>query len=305
MQKRQMFGLTQINVILKYHFIMTEQERLIGEHPLPPHILGEWLAYTDHPTTVSKKHRKLEENNELRQKAIEDIADWIIIHHIQEYLMRNLYRKAALLEKYEFDKYVKHSNLLPTNDITQKGDVAEIILVEYLQKSTGLSPIIHKLRYNPNVEQSMKGDDVLLLNPDNVSEKIIYGESKYRSTPSKQVIEEAVSNLEGNKRLPVSIGFVANILYDQEKDALADKLMDLQVQLKDENLNVHNVGFLLSTKSTIPSKDTSTQVETHLTTTNPNLVFISLGLDNPLEIVEESFKLANERLFNIKQDGTN
>lgn len=77
--------------------------------------------------------------------------------------------------------------------------------------------------------------------------------------------------------------------------------MDLQSLLKTNNVDIHNVGFLLSTKSTItPSKDTSTQVEKHLNTINPNLVFVSLGLDNPIEIVEKSFKLANERLLKIK-----
>ena len=273
---------------------MTEQERLIGEHPQAPHILGEWLIHTDNPTTVSKKHRKLEENNGLRNQAINRIAEWIIEHHISEKKMKLLERKATLLQKHDFDEYVKSAKLLPTADITKKGNVAEIILVEYLQESTGLSPIIHKLRYNPNVEQSIKGDDVLLLNPSNVSEKIIYGESKFRSTPTEDAIKEAVSNLEGNKRLPISIGFVAEILYEQGNDSLADELMDLQVLLKGENTNVHNVGFLLS------SKTTSAQVERHLNTTNPNLVFISLGLNNPIEIVEESFKLANEVLLNIK-----
>lgn len=279
---------------------MTEQERLIGEHPQTPHILGEWLVHTDHPTTASKKHRNLKENNALRNQAIDNIADWIVSHHIIEQRIEALERKAQILQKHDFDEYVKSSNLLPSAEKTMKGNVAEIILVEYLRESSGLSPIIHKLRYNPNVNQAMKGDDVLLLNPDNIVEKIIYGESKYRSTPSKQVIEEAISNLEGSKRLPVSIGFVADRLYEIGNSELADQLMDLQNLLKDDRIGVHNVGFLLSTKSATPSKDTSTQIERHLNTTNPNLVFISLGLDNPIEIVEESFKLANERLLSIK-----
>ncbi len=273
---------------------MTEQERLIGEHPQTPNILGEWLKYTDHPATVSKKHRELEEDSSLRNQAICKIADWIIEHHISEKKINLLERKAMLLQKHNFDKYVESSKLLPTTDKTQKGNVAEIILVEYLQQSTGLLPIIHKLRYNPNVDQSMKGDDVLLLNPNNVVEKIIYGESKYRSEPTKDAIKDAVSNLEGNKRLPVSIGFVAEILYGQGNESLADKLMDLQVLLKDGNIILHNVGFLMS------GKTTSTKVERHLNTTNPNLVFVSLGLENPIEIVNESFKLANERLLSIK-----
>jgi hypothetical protein len=280
---------------------MTEQERLIGEHPATPHILGDWLAHTDYPTTVSKKHRKLDENNSLRNQAIDKIADWIVNHHIIEQKIGAIERKAQILQKHDFEEYVKSLNLLPSIEDTMKGNIAEIILVEYLQESTGFSPIIHKLRYNPNVNQAMKGDDVLLLNPDNVFEKIIYVESKYRSTPSKQAIEEAVSNLEGNKRLPVSIGFVADRLYEMGDSELADQLMDLQSLLKNNSIDVHNVGFLVSTKSTTtPSKDTSKQVEKHLNTTNSNLVFVSLGLDNPIEIVEESFKLANERLLDIK-----
>ncbi len=283
---------------------MTEQEKLIGEHPETTHILGEWLTHVDPPTDASKKHRKLEEDNRLRQRAIENIANWIIEHHIIEGRINRLKQKAQILQKHDFDKYVKSQDLLPTVEVTQKGNVAEIILVEYLKETTGLSPIIHKLRYNTNVEQSMKGDDVLLLNPDNVLEKIIYGESKYRSTPSKQVIEEAVSNLEGSKKLPVSIGFVANRLYEMGESALADELMDLQHLLRDDKIDVRNVGFLLSTKSATPSQDTATQVERHLNTTNPNLVFISLGLDNPIEIVNESFRLANEQLLNIKPNET-
>ncbi|HEY5591327.1 MAG TPA: Hachiman antiphage defense system protein HamA [Paludibacter sp.] len=284
---------------------MTEQEKLIGKHPESPHILGEWLTYVDQPTTAIKKHRKLTENIDLRRKAIDYIATWIIEHHIIEQKIDFLERKAQILQKYEFDKFVDFQHLLPTADITMKGNVTEIIFVEYLKESTNFTPFIYKLRYNPNVEQSMKGDDVLLFNPAKVFDKVIYGESKYRSEPSKNVVKEVIANLEEGKKLPVSIGFVANILYDQGDDVFADKLMDLQVLLKDEKFNVNNVGFLLSTKSTIPSKDTYTQVENHLNTTNPNLVFVSLGIDNPSEIVEESFKLARERLLNIKQDEAN
>ena len=278
---------------------MTEQEKLIGKHPEIPHILGHWTSYTDLPTSPNKKHRKLDEDIHLRQSAIDKISNWIIEHHIIDNKIQLLERKAKILQKHEFKQYVEISKLLPIALKTQKGNVAEIILVEYLKESTTFSPIIHKLRYNPNVEQSMKGDDVLLLNPENLHEKVIYGESKYRSTPSNQTIEDIISNLEGSKRLPVSIGFVANILYERKEDDLADQLMDLQALLNNGAITVHNVGFLMSTKSTTPSKDTASQVEKHLNTSNPNLVFLSLGLDNPLEIVEESFKLAADKLLKI------
>lgn len=278
---------------------MTEQEKLIGKHPEIPHILGHWTSHTDLPTNPNKKHRKLDEDIHLRQSAIDEISNWIIDHHIIDNKIKLLERKANILQKHEFQQYVETSKLLPTASKTQKGNFAEIILVEYLKESTTFNPIIHKLRYNPNVEQSMKGDDVLLLNPNNLQEKVIYGESKYRSNPSKQTIDEIISNLEGSKKLPVSIGFVANILYDRKEDDLADKLMDLQALLNNGAIVVNNVGFLMSTKSNTPSKDTASQVEKHLITSNPNLVFLSLGLDNPLEIVVESFKLATVKLLKI------
>jgi hypothetical protein len=116
------------------HLIMTEQEKLIGQHPQVPHILGEWLTHVDQPTTTTKKHRKLEEINQLRQKAMENIAIWIIEHHIIERKIEVLERKSLLLQKYEFDRFVESLNLLPTIKETQKGNVAEIILIEYLKK---------------------------------------------------------------------------------------------------------------------------------------------------------------------------
>jgi hypothetical protein len=199
--------------------IMTEQERLIGKHPKATHILGEWLAHYDQPATTFKKHRKLEEKDNVRQKAINSIASWIIEHHIIPQKKEALKRKAKILQKYKFNRYIKSLGLLPTNDKTKKGNLAEIILVEYLKESTGFLPMVYKLSYNTNVEQSMKGDDVLLFNPAKVLGKVIYGESKYRSEPNKQVIEEIVSNLEGSKRLPVSIGFVADRLYEAGNDS--------------------------------------------------------------------------------------
>lgn len=279
---------------------MTDQDKLIGKHPDVSHIFGEWLVHTDISGTVSKKHRKLEEINTHRQKAIENISDWIVKHHIIDERIEALRRKSELLHKHEFDQFVDTQNLLPTAELTMKGNIAEIILVEYLKDCTNFTPIIYKLRYNPNVQQSMKGDDVLLFNPKNIFERIYYGESKYRSKPSKKAIQEAVSNLEGSKKLPVSIGFVADRLYEKNETILADQLMEMLSLLKSDSINVNNVGFLLSTKSTTPSSDTFLSVEKHLNTSNPNLVFISLGLINPIEIVQKSFELANKKLLEIK-----
>ena len=62
---------------------------------------------------------------------------------------------------------------MPKLDTTQKGNCAEVILSEYLVSTSGLDLLIYMLHYNTNVNQSMKGDDVLLFNQDKIDEKII------------------------------------------------------------------------------------------------------------------------------------
>ena len=49
----------------------TEQEILIGQHPVAPQRYGVWLNATDLPTTGNKKHRMLEENTGMRNAAID------------------------------------------------------------------------------------------------------------------------------------------------------------------------------------------------------------------------------------------
>ena len=113
---------------------MTEQDQIIGRHPDATHILGEWLIHSDQPASTSKKHRNLDEIESVRTKAIENIADWIVEHHIIEDRITALKRKAEILQKYEFDEFVESQHLLPTAENTMRGNVAEIILIEYLKK---------------------------------------------------------------------------------------------------------------------------------------------------------------------------
>lgn len=52
------------------------------------------------------------------------------------------------------------------------------------------------------------------------------------------------------------------------------------------------IGLLLS------DKDCGNIVETHLTNPNPTLVFISLGIENPEDLIKEAFKKAEDLLNN-------
>lgn len=273
----------------------TEQEKLIGNHPLAPHVYGVWLKSTDLPASVNKKHRKTEEIDGTRNVAINALAQWIVDYHVHNHSRKVISRKRAILKKHELDDYIDKMKLLPKAENTKKGDLGEIVLIEYLKESRGFEPIVYKLQYNTNVESAMKGDDVLMFNTSDLFSEVIYGECKFRSTPSKTVVDDIVENLQGAKRLPASLEFVANVLDDRGETDLADNITELHIKIEDGTVPVTNVGFLISTKSDVrEGQDTTKQVEKHLKTSNPRLVMISLGIDNPEQIVDEAFKRADD-----------
>lgn len=275
----------------------TEQEKLIGIHPTAPHIYGVWLKSTDLPTSGNKKHRKTEEIDGTRDAAINALAQWIVDYHVHNHKRKVIARKKAILEKHELDDYIDKMKLLPKAENTKKGNLGEIVLIEYMKESRGFEPIVHKLQYNTNVESAMKGDDVLMFNISDLFSEVIYGECKFRSTPSKAVVDEIVKNQEGSKRLPASLEFVANVLDDRGETDLADNITELHIKIEDGTVPVTNVGFLISTKSDVrEGQDTTKQVEKHLKTSNPRLVMISLGVDNPVQIVDEAFKRADDMI---------
>ena len=278
----------------------TAQETIIGIHPAPPDFLGVWLSHTDLPASGNKKHRALSEKVGSRAQAIDQVAEWVFDHLISDF-MKNLMHEERLkiLASHKMEKLSEKFALLPKQDRTDKGVITEVVLIEYLKKTTGYTPIIHKLHYNPNVDQSMKGDDCLLFDPADINHRVIYGESKFRSVPSKQVIQEIVDNLQNNKRLPVSLPFVANILAGNNQADKAKEVMGLLNLINEGKTPVHNAGLLLSLKSTRNSIDTYHVVEQNLTTTNPNLVFISLGIDNPGGFISDVMNKVTDMLNNL------
>ena len=271
----------------------TEQEKLIGCHPAAPHLFGVWLSSTDLPASGNKKHRKTEEVAGKRDEAIDALAQWIVDYHVHSHSKKVIARKKAILKKHDLDDFIDKMGLLPNDENTKKGNLGEIVLIEYLKASRFFEPIVHKLQYNTNVNSAMKGDDVLMFNTKDLFSEVIYGECKFRSTPNKKVVDDIVENLQGAKRLPASLEFVANILDDRGETDLADNITELHQKIEDGTVPVTNVGFLISTKSDIrEGQDTTKQVEKHLKTSNPRLVMISLGIDNPVQVVDEAFKRA-------------
>lgn len=264
---------------------------LIGVHPSTGNF-ADWLTSEDRQPEANLKHRKLRENVGKREEAVKAIAGWIITHHLDEKKIERLKvkKKKEILEKYNYKKYLQSLKPLPTADKTKKGNTTETILAEYLKASSGLKLLVYRLRYNPNIDQSMKGDDVLLLNPSNLYEKVILGEAKFRGIPDKAAVDELLYKFGKNMTLPLSLNFVAQHLSDIGQEDLAEKIEDLNAELYKNKVPIINVGFMLS------NANTADTVEKHASPTNPYLVLLSLSIEDPAGLVLRSCDLAYQKL---------
>lgn len=267
---------------------MSKQSELIGKHPSSGFFF-EWCKCNDDPII---SYRKLSFHRINKKILVEQLADWIIEHHITPKQMERFNKKKSILEKHNLKKYVEENMPIPLSNhfSTQKGNFGEIILSEYLKVSSGLDLLIYKLRFNPNIVQAMKGDDILLFDKSNIKNKIIMGESKYRTTPNKQVIEDITKALSKDS-LPISLPFVRDRLDELGEANIADEVDDLISEIYKKNIPIVYVGFLHS------NHNVANIVKKHLKTDNENLVVISYGEKDPEKLIKQSFEKAIEKIM--------
>jgi hypothetical protein len=260
----------------------SEQSKLIGEHPSSG-VFFDWFECEDTAATDEKKHRKLT-NKGLENGALVDyLSNWILKHHVNPSRLARIQKKKQILGKHQFKSYMDDTMPFPVKSFTtQKGNLGEIILGEYLSASSDLELLVYKLHYNPNVEQSMKGDDILLFDKGDVQSKVIMGEAKFRTTKSKQALDDIVSSL-SNKNLPISLTFVCDRLEEMGESDLADEIDNLISNLHKSKTPITYVGFY---HSDIKVSET---IEKNLKSENKNLVVISYGENNPAQLVKDSF----------------
>lgn len=272
---------------------IAKQKDLIGGHPTTPNLFGVWLACNDVPVTATKSHRSL---TPLIKTDDPTLIDWlglkIFEHHHSDYRIQKLKEN---FKKIGYEKYAEQNRKLPKSDKTKKGNATEIILSEYIESSIG-KPLVKafKLKYNPNADQAMKGDDTLLIDviDSNKTQKIkLYlGEAKFRKTPNKEVVKEISSTLSKNKK-PLSYSFIVDELGRNPKTKdLADLLDKFIVD------EIKGRGDLIYTGLLLSNKNTHNIVETNLESDNPFFVLISIGIEKPEELIQKAFEKA-EHLF--------
>ena len=201
---------------------MMNADQILGPHPTPPHPCGIHLTAKDQHTAHSVPHRVLDNSTTQNAKFIAVMTQWILKHHVSpDALERDRLRREALARQGLIDPVQR----FPVNSKTQKGNWAEILLAEYVAASSNAQLPIYRLRYNTNVDQSMKGDDVLAFDLESNPVRVLVGESKFRSTPSIQVVEELVRALEKSHSgsIPASLQFVADRLFESGNNELVDR----------------------------------------------------------------------------------
>lgn len=275
---------------------MSRQDELIGAHPNPPDIFGRWLASTDHPETERKCHRSLSPTTNLSEDEVVNwLADKIILHHYDNNKVERLKSKYGQLG---FTEYAENIRMIPAVDEVRKGNMTEIILCEYVLSSTK-KPLIKtfRFRYSTNVDQSMKGDDVLMVDYDNKANDIeVYlGEAKFRKTPEPKAVRDIVKALSTDTK-PLSFTFLVDRLLESDDTAeIGNRLDQFVIETVRQQGKITYSGLLLSKETC------ATTVKNYLDSENQKLVFLSLGVADPTDLINKAFAKAEEKLANPDQ----
>jgi hypothetical protein len=257
--------------------------QVVGPHPIPPHPFGIHFTATDQHTAHSVPHRVLDDAPLQLVEFTSAMTQWIVTHHVRpEAVERDRILREALVRQGFLNPA---RSRFPNNPITQKGNWAEILLAEYVAVSCSAQLPVYRLRYNPNVDQSMKGDDVLAFDLDSNPVRVLVGEAKFRSTPTKAAVEELVSALarshSGN--IPASLQFVADLLFESGNNELGAKVAACNALFAQGRLQLDYVGLLVS------SKNAHSHVERNAKSSIHRLAVMSIGLADPEGIVANSY----------------
>ena len=131
----------------------------------------------------------------------------------------------------------------------------------------------------------MKGDDVLAFDLDSNPVRVLVGEAKFRSTPSRQVVEELVSALEKSHsgNIPASLQFVADRLFESGNSEVGEKVAECNALFAQGRLQLDYVGLLVS------NRNAYSQVQRNAKSGVSRLAVMSLGLEDPKGIVAASY----------------
>lgn len=173
----------------------------------------------------------------------------------------------------------------PTNSSTQKGNLAEALLAEYVKDCCSLELPVYRLRYNPNVDQSMKGDDVLAFDFTGDAPRLIVGEAKFRETPTPQVVRDIVAALLASHQaqVPSSLQFIADRLFEQDRLELGIRVYGCAQLIAEGRLKPEYVGLLMS------DSRAHEKMHEHTASCGIPLAVVSLAVSDPVGLVSSCY----------------
>lgn len=260
-------------------------DAVLGDHPQPPSPFAETLSASDAKTQTGVAHRALIEIADRRESMVAALRQMVETHHSSAEALERSRRHHEAMARLGFAPEQSRLKRYPTSPTTQKGNLAEVVLAEYVRASSALTLPVYRLRFNPNVDQSMKGDDVLAFDLDADPVRIVVGEAKFRATSTVTAVNEIVAALGRSVKggVPTSLQFVADRLFEEGHAELGGRVMQCALLFARGLLRLDYVGLLVS--------DTQASARVHSATTNSvrRLAMISLNLDDPDGLVGPCF----------------
>jgi len=264
-------------------------DKILGPHPRPD-AFGCHTQAEDTNTNFEVPHRALSQDIDSRDKTVEQLREALIRHHASDEMRKRDLRIQKSLLKLGYPTSGSYSHRFPCDDKTRKGNLAEVFLAEYIVAESNASLPVYRLRYNPNVDQSMKGDDVLAFDFSSDPVRILICEAKFRSSPSKKSVKDIIAGLIRSHKtgLPASLQFVADRLFESGNSDLGSSVAECALLMVSGKLDLQYVGMLLSDTRSKRYVDQYTNYGLR------NLVMVSLGIDDPNGLVDQSFNEIEE-----------
>jgi hypothetical protein len=210
----------------------------------------------------------------------------VITHHVSPDALERTEQQRKAIRRLGLGEAQARLSRFPTNNATRKGNLAEIVLAEYIVASRGMALPVYRLRYNPNVDQSMKGDDVLAFDLDAKPARIVIGEAKFRGVSSTAAVKEIVEGLlrshEGG--VPASLQFVADRLFEDGQVEIAGRILDCARLFALDELHIDYVGMLLSDVRAAARVNEATPGILH------RLAMISFGVREPDSLADACYE---------------
>ena len=266
---------------------------IIGPHPESSCIFADCFDAKDGYTTERVPHRMLSRISD-DESLIEPLREMLVKHHASEEKRKRAEAMRQILKKRGRHATIKGLRLFPTNANTRKGNLAESLLADYLEATGKAKTLVYRLRHNPNIDQSMKGDDLLAFDFHNTPWGIVVGEAKFRAHADKAVVVAICDALNRSKQggLPTSLQFVADRLFEMGDAILGKKVLECAIRFVDKKVVIDYAGFLLT------DEVGSVQMDKHAPAVAFRCALVSATMPDPERLVDSCFaKLEEEYGF--------